>query len=315
MAEALGALPRPGGRDAAPAALAPARIAGVLELHPPQADPAPVVLDSPHSGADYPEDFGHCMSRQGLRRLEDAFVDELFGHAPRHGASLLRALFPRSYIDPNRAPDDLDVAMLADDWPHPVNPGPKSDSGIGLICRLAAEGPVYDRKLAAHEVRRRLDRYYWPYHRTLERVLEHTWQRFGAVLHVNCHSMKSTSTASMPEGRGVQRPDFVLGDRDGTSCNPALTDRVRGVLAAAGYRVAVNRPYKGMELVRRYSEPGAGRHSLQVEINRALYMDEERVCKSDGFERLQHTLGELTAAIAGFMTDACPVHAHEGLKT
>ena len=107
----------------------------------------------------------------------------------------------------------------------------------------------------------------------------------------------------MPEGQGVARPDFVLGDRDGTSCDPAVTERVRGVLVAEGYRVAVNRPYKGMELVRRYSEPEAGRHSLQVEINRGLYMDEERVRKSEGFERLQRTLGELTAA----MTEACAV--------
>jgi len=298
-----------GGSVAGAFALAPAHIPGVLELLPPQAEPAPVVLDSPHSGAQYPQDFGHCMSQQGLRRLEDAFVDELFEHAPRHGASLLRALFPRSYIDPNRAPDDLDVAMLQEDWPHPANPGPKSESGIGLICRFAAEGPVYDRKLAVHEVRRRLDSYYWPYHHALERVLEHTWQCFGTVLHVNCHSMKSTSTASMPEGRGVSRPDFVLGDRDGTTCDPALTARVRGVLVEAGYRVAVNRPYKGMELVRRYSEPTAGRHSLQVEINRSLYMDEDRVRKADGFERLQHTLGGLTGAISGLMVETVAVRS------
>jgi len=308
MAEAGPALAADGGAAAEPA-LAPAHIPGVLELRPPEAEPAPVVLDSPHSGAEYPPDFGHCMSHAGLRRLEDAFVDELFGHAPRHGASLLRALFPRSYIDPNRAPDDLDVAMLAGEWPHPANPGPKTESGIGLICRLAAEGPVYDRKLAVDEVCRRLDRYYWPYHHTLERVLEHTWQCFGAVLHVNCHSMKSTSTGVMPEGRGVSRPDFVLGDRDGTACDPALTERVRAVLTDAGYRVAVNRPYKGMELVRRYSQPQAGRHSLQVEINRALYMDEERVSKGDGFERLQHTLSGLTAEIVAFMGEACTVRA------
>jgi N-formylglutamate deformylase len=244
------------------------------------------------------------MSDAGLRRLEDAFVDELFQHAPRHGASLLRALFPRSYIDPNRAPDDLDVSMLDEAWPHEANPSPKSESGIGLICRLAAEGPVYDRKLGVDEVRRRLERYYWPYHRALERLLDHTWRRFGAVLHVNCHSMKSASTASMPEGRGVARPDIVLGDRDGTACDPSLTGRVRAVLRDAGYTVAVNSPYKGMELVRRYSDPPAGRHSLQVEINRALYMDEHHVCKADGFEQLQRTLGDLTSAIVGFMEEA-----------
>lgn len=277
------------------------RVPGVLEFRPPQVEPVPVVYDSPHSGADYPEDFGHCMSWQGLRRLEDAFVDELFDHGPRFGAGFLRALFPRSYIDPNRAPDDIDVAMLEDDWPHAANPGPKSENGIGLIFRLAAEGPVYDRKLAAREVRHRLDRYYWPYHRTLERALERTWERFGAVLHVNCHSMKSVSTGAMPEGRGVERPDFVLGDRDGTSCDPAITSQVGQFLRDAGYRVAVNAPYKGVELVRRYSNPARGRHSLQIEINRALYMDERRVRKIDGFAALERTLCSLTSVIGGFV--------------
>jgi N-formylglutamate amidohydrolase len=276
-------------------------VPGVLELTPPETDPVPVVFDSPHSGAEYPRDFGHCMSEQGLRRLEDAFVDELFEHAPRFGAAFLRALFPRSYIDPNRAPDDIDLAMLADEWPHEANPGPKSEVGIGLIFRLAAEGPVYDRKLAAHEVRNRLESYYWPYHRALERVLEQTWQRFGEVLHVNCHSMKSMSTGRTPEGPGVERPDFVLGDRDGTSCDRAFTEHVREFLSDAGYRVSVNSPYKGVELVRRYSDPPTRRHSLQIEVNRALYMDEERVCKREGFERVRDTLMALTDTIREYM--------------
>jgi len=274
---------------------------GVLEFVPPTAPPVPVVFDSPHSGAHYPEDFRHCMSEQGLRRLEDAFVDELFDDAPDVGVSFLRALFPRSYIDPNRAPDDIDVAMLDGEWPHEANPGPKSESGIGLIFRLAAEGPVYDRKLAVHEICNRLDRYYWPYHRTLQDLLDVTWKRFGTVLHVNCHSMKSVSTGSMPEGRGARRADFVLGDRDGTACAPGLTEQVHGHLSAAGYTVAVNAPYKGMELVRRYSDPNRGRHSLQIEVNRALYMDEHRVRKSEGFNALKGTLRGLAASMGAFL--------------
>lgn len=276
----------------------PARLLpGVLEFLPPRTRPVPVVLDSPHSGAHYPADFGHCMSQQGLRRLEDAFVDELFAHAPAFGAAFLRALFPRSYIDPNRAADDIDLRMLHDEWPHPANPGPKSECGIGLIFRFAAEGPLYRRKLSAAEVRRRLDRYYWPYHRTLEHVLEQTWRGFGAVLHLNCHSMRSFSSTRMPQGDGVSRPDFVLGDRDGTSCAPALTRWVREFLEDAGYTVSVNSPYKGVELVRRYSDPAQSRHSLQIEVNRALYMDEHDVRKNTGFVSLQRTLESLTAAV------------------
>lgn len=284
-----------------PGVLAPRHVPGVLELAAPTARPAPVVLDSPHSGAHYPDDFGHCMSQQGLRRLEDAFVDELFERAPATGAALLRALFPRSYIDPNRAPDDIDLRMLHDEWPHPANPGPKSECGIGLIFRHAAEGPLYRRKLSAAEVRRRLDRYYWPYHRTLEQALERTWRSFGAVLHLNCHSMRSVSSAAMPEGDGVARPDFVLGDRDGTTCDPALTQWVRGFLEDAGYAVSVNAPYKGVELVRRYSDPARGRHSLQIEINRALYMDEHAVRKTGGFSALKRALETLTAAAGARM--------------
>jgi N-formylglutamate deformylase len=274
---------------------------GVLELRAPMAAPVPVVFDSPHSGSDYPDDFGHCMTHQGLRRLEDAFVDELFDHAPQAGAMFLRALFPRSYIDPNRAPDDIDVDMLDGEWPLDANPGPKTDSGIGLIFRSAQEGPVYNRKLQVSEVRRRLDAYYWPYHRALETALERTWQQFGEVLHVNCHSMKSVSTGVMPEGSGVARPDFVLGDRDGSTCAPEITAAVARLLSDAGHRVAVNAPYKGMELIARYSDPGRGRHSLQIEINRSLYMDEHNVLKSEGFASLRDTLRRLVETLGNLL--------------
>jgi N-formylglutamate amidohydrolase len=284
-----------------PSVLPARHLPGVLEFEPPRSEPVPVVFDSPHSGAHYPRDFGHCMSQQGLRRLEDAFVDELFAHGPAFGAAFLRALFPRSYIDPNRAADDIDLRMLHDEWPHPANPGPKSECGIGLIFRFAAEGPLYRRKLSAAEVRRRLDRYYWPYHRTLEHVLEHTWRSFGCVLHLNCHSMRSVRSTRMSQwGRG-SRPDFVLGDRDGTSCDPALTHWVRDFLQDAGYAVSVNAPYKGVELVRRYSNPALSRHSMQIEINRALYMDEQDVRKTCGFASLKRTLESLTAAVGEHM--------------
>ena len=276
-------------------------IPGVLELVPPRISPAPLVMDSPHSGAQYPRDFEHCMSTRGLRSLEDAFVDRLFDPAPGHGATLLKALFPRSYIDPNRAHDDIDAGMLADEWPDESNPGPKSESGIGLIFRYAAQGPLYNRKLTAAEVRRRLDRYYWPYHQALSRTLDLKRRYFGEVFHVNCHSMKSVSPGAAPEGRGITRPDFVIGDRDGTSCDGRFTQLVRGFLADHGYRVTVNDPYKGVELVRRYSDPHQGRHSLQIEIKRSLYMNEARIEMSAGFHGLQALMGDLTGAIAGYL--------------
>ncbi len=278
-------------------------IPGVLELVPPCAPAVPVVMDSPHSGRDYPDDFQHCMSPLGLRGLEDAFVDELFGHAPGQGATLLKALFPRSYIDPNRSHDDIDERMLEDDWPHDSNPSYKARSGIGLIFRYAAEGPVYDRKLKASEVRRRLDRYYWPYHQTLGEVLDAKWRHFGRVFHINCHSMKSVSPGPAPEGKGAIRPHFVLGDRDGTSCDGEFTRLVREFLSDHGYSVTVNDPYKGVELVRRYSNPSQQRHSLQIEINRALYMDEEKVERGGNFETVRKLLRDLTNIVCSYVRD------------
>jgi N-formylglutamate deformylase len=274
---------------------------GVLKLTPPRSAPAPLVFDSPHSGASYPLDFGHILEELDLRRLEDAFVDELYDHVPEHGAALLSAQFPRSYIDPHRAEDDLDVSMLDAHWPHPANPSQKTKNGIGLLFREAANGPLYKRKLTVAEVRERLDRYYWPYHQLLEQTLEQTFARHGAVLHINCHSMKSVSTRTSPEGVGNSRPDFILGDRDGTSCAPEITARVAQHLREHGYDVRVNSPYKGVELVRRYSDPSRGRHSMQIELNRSLYMDEQTVAKHGGYDAFKNVLRSLTSAMSGYL--------------
>ena len=279
---------------------------GVLKLSPPQCAAMPLVFDSPHSGAQYPHDFRSILAKADLRRLEDAFVDELFEHVTEHGAVLLSAQFPRSYIDPNRAADDLDVSMLDDQWPHAANPTQKSSNGIGLLFRHAVNGPLYNRKLTVAEVRDRLDRYYWPYHQTLERVLDHTWQRHGVVMHVNCHSMKSFDTRSSNSGAGSPQTDFILGDRDGTSCAPAITAQVADHLRKQGYKVSVNSPYKGVELVRRYSDPARGRHSLQIEINRSLYMNERIVAKHDGFAPFKDALRSLTSAMCGYLDVAMP---------
>lgn len=277
---------------------------GVLKLTPPRSTPMPLVFDSPHSGAQYPDDFKHILEELDLRRLEDAFVDELYDHVPAHGATLLSAQFPRSYIDPNRAEDDLDVSMLDEQWPYPANPSQKTKNGIGLVFRHAANGPLYNRKLTVAEIRERLQRYYRPYHQTLAQVLEQTWQRHGAVLHINCHSMKSVSTRTSPEGVGSARPDFILGDRDGTACAPQITARVAEHLRGSGYEVAVNSPYKGVELVKRYSDPAKGRHSMQIEINRSLYMNERVVAKHDGFDAFKGVLQSLTSAMSGYLADA-----------
>ncbi len=275
-------------------------IENVVERIDPDVAVCPLVLDSPHSGSTYPSDFGSRLPHIALRHTEDAFIDDLFGEAPAYGATMVRALFPRSYIDPNRADDDLDPAMLDGVWPGDLNPGPKVALGIGLIPCREPGGEVYDRKLSVSEVQNRIDSYWRPYHNTVSGVLDERRAAFGRVWHVNCHSMPARSSSISPEGPGKVRPDMVIGDRDGTTCDPAFTDLIASTLREYGYDVRVNDPYKGVELVRRYSNPSDHRHSVQIEINRGLYMNEERVERSNNFVNLKQQMTTLIARLADF---------------
>jgi N-formylglutamate amidohydrolase len=271
-----------------------------LRITEPQAEPAPVVFDSPHSGTDYPDDFGTIAPLSILRRSEDAFVDELFAAAPRHGAPLIAARFPRIYIDPNRDLTDLDPAMLDGAWPDPLVPSRKTELGVGLVWRIMPpDSRLYDRLLSVAEVRTRIERCWKPYHHAVATAIDQTHRRFGKVWHVNCHSMPAMGNAASEDGP-VPRAEFVLGDRDGTTCEADFTAFVAGALRDMGYDVKINEPYKGVELVRRYSDPARGRHSLQLEINRKLYMDEARIEKSGGFAQVQADMGKLAAAICRY---------------
>ncbi|HET8729050.1 MAG TPA: N-formylglutamate amidohydrolase, partial [Alphaproteobacteria bacterium] len=236
-----------------------------------------------------------------LRKAEDTFVDELYRAAPSKGAALLSALFPRSYMDTNRTLDDLDPDLLGEPWPEPLAPGVKTRNGQGLIWRICPpDHRIYDRKLGVAEVRNRIDRFWRPYHAKLKEALDARHAEFGRFWHIDCHSMPSVSSVTSPEGAGFVRPDFVLGDRDGTTAAPEFTEFVRQELAGMGYDVKVNDPYKGVELVRAYSDPANGRHSLQIEINRKLYMDEETFRRSDGFAKLQADITRLIDAIIAY---------------
>lgn len=276
-----------------------------FRIEPPDAPLIPVVYDSPHSGSIYPADFDIAIDPMLLRRSEDAHVDELFAHVTETGAPLLHALFPRCYIDPNRAESDLDADMIAGDWPHPLAPTAKSRRhGVGLIWRrMKAHGPIYDRRLSAAEVSGRLDRFWRPYHHALRALLDQAQTRFGRVYHVNCHSMAAWGDDTTEDGP-VKRPDFVIGDRDGTTCAPAFTELVVEHLRGLGYSVAVNDPYKGFELVRRYADPANGRHSLQIELTRGRYMNEATLTKLPEFPRTEQALQSLAGAIATFARDA-----------
>jgi N-formylglutamate deformylase len=274
-------------------------IPGVLWRRDPDRVRLPLVLDSPHSGSVYPDEFAYCCPLPVLRRAEDAYVDELYAAAPDHGATLIAALFPRSYIDVNRAEDDLDPHMLASAMPEGMMPRPATR--VGLVRRHAQPGvPIYDRKLDPDDILARIERYHAPYHRVLADTCDELHGEFGGVWHINCHSMPSYNRR---DGQKSEHGDFVLGDRDGTSCDPDFTDFVAGFLRGLGYEVHVNDGYKGVEIVRRYGRPAERRHSLQIEVDRSLYMDQKTLEKSPGFDQLKDDLARLVAAMAEFVRD------------
>ncbi|MBO0737242.1 MAG: N-formylglutamate amidohydrolase [Alphaproteobacteria bacterium] len=273
-------------------------IPGVLWRRDPQGAEVPLVFDSPHSGSHYPQDFQFCCSLDVLRTAEDTYVDELYTAAPRFGATLIGALFPRSYLDANRAADDLDITLLDDEpWPSPLRPSHKTRAGLGLVRRVARTGtPIYDRKLSVAEILARIERYHAPYHRVLEEACSRLHRKFDVVWHVNCHSMPSHRSGK----KGGQCADFVLGDRDGTTCEPEFTEYTAGVLRNLGYTVRVNEVYKGVEIVKRQGRPAERRHSLQIEVDRALYMNQKTLQKTEGFAQLQTDICALVDALRSY---------------
>jgi N-formylglutamate deformylase len=257
-----------------------------------------LVLDSPHSGTAYPQDFGHSCPQRALRGAEDTYVEELWGFAPELGAPLVQALFPRSYVDVNRAVDEIDETLLDLPWPGPTSGGAKVRLGKGLVWRMLDDGtPIYDRKLSVAEVQSRIDRCWFPYHHALDHAVHAARERHGFVIHIDCHSMPAVAQAYSTDHPWLVHADFVLGDRDGSSADPRLTHWIERFLNSRGYTVSVNHPYKGVEIVRRHGKPTQHQHSIQLEINKRLYMDEVTLERNAGFVPLQTTLRELTQAL------------------
>jgi len=260
----------------------------------------PVVFASPHSGTDYPDEFVRAsqLDFATLRRSEDSFVDELFDTAPSHGAPLLRALFPRAFIDPNREPFELDPAMFEDELPSYANTqSSRVAAGLGTIARVVSTGQeIYGAKLRFEEAAERINLYYRPYHRAQQQLIEDTKAQYGACLLVDCHSMPSVGGPMDPDaGRG--RADFVLGDCFGQACAPVVADTAERALRAHGHSVARNKPFAGGFTTRNYGRPQNRVHVLQIEINRALYMDERVIKRNGGFDRLHGQIEDVIAAL------------------
>ncbi len=260
----------------------------------------PVVLASPHSGRDYPRHFVTAarLDPLALRKSEDSFVDEIFATAPTRGAPLLKALFPRAYLDANREPLELDPLMFVDALPPYANTrSPRVAAGLGTIARVVANGAeIYDDRLPFAEALQRIRAYYWPYHDALRRLIDETRRRFGACVLVDCHSMPSVG-GPMDRDAGLRRVDFVLGDCHATSCVGTVTATAERALADLGYHVRRNAPYSGGFVTRHYGRPADGVHALQIEVNRALYMDERNIARSRDLPRLAQELRHVIAAL------------------
>jgi N-formylglutamate deformylase len=258
----------------------------------------PVVFNSPHSGHVYPRAFVAAarLELATLRRSEDTFVDELFLGVVGRGYPLMRAHFPRCYVDVNREPYELDPRMFDGRLPSFANTrSMRVAGGLGTVARVVGDAQeIYDQRIPVDDALRRIEGLYKPYHRTLRRLITRIHRDFGAAVLVDCHSMPSTTGAKDERPRA----DVVLGDRYGTSCVPIVSEAIEATLRGLGSSVSRNKPYAGGFITEHYGNPAAGLHAIQLEINRALYMDERRYERGQGFARLAADLEALAERLA-----------------
>ena len=275
-----------------------------VESPPPGVAATPLVFDSPHSGRYYPADFAYACDFKHLRKAEDTDVDDLYSFAPALGATLVSAEFPRSYLDPNRRVEDIDTSMIDGQWLGPVDHSAKTKSGIGLIWRVLDDNsPIYARKLSVAEVSRRIEQCHATYWAAVANAIEAAHVAHGRMAHVNCHSMPAVAGTVSWVKTGTPFADVVLGDRDGSTCAPEMTALLAAAFRAEGLSVAINDPYKGVELVKRFGRPQENRHSIQIELNRKLYMNEVTRERNANYPALKASLERVMSKLAVFACD------------
>jgi N-formylglutamate amidohydrolase len=266
-------------------------------LHRPLRQAGPMIFASPHSGRDYPAAFlaRVALDPKAIRSSEDAFVDRLFDAAPAVGAPLLAARAPRAFVDLNRAADELDPAVI-DGLARPPH-NPRIASGLGVIPRVVAGGrPIYRGKLTLAEAEARLSRYWQPYHAALAGLIAESQALFGQAVLIDCHSMPHEAIEAHTRP-GQPRPEVVLGDRYGVAAGRDVMDRVEAAFAGAGLRVVRNAPFAGAYVAQAYGRPSRGVHVVQVEIDRALYMDEAQVVPLPGFAAFREVISAVVAEL------------------
>lgn len=283
--------------------------AGVFRLSLPARQETPVIFSSPHSGAAYLPDFlaQSVLNALQIRSSEDAFVDILLAEAPSHGAALLVADVPRAYLDLNRAPDELDPAVIEGITRAPHNP--RVSSGLGVIPRVVSGGrAIYRGKLTRAEAENRITRFWHPYHRALRDLIEATHGQFGQAILIDCHSMphEALEHHSRP---GRDLPDVVLGDRFGAAAAPWVMTAVETAFQAEGFRVSRNTPFAGAFIAQSYGRPSAGRHVVQVELDRALYMDENTIAPLPEFAAFAARMQGVVQRLAGIGRQEMPLAA------
>lgn len=295
----MGAMfPPLGFRSAAkPQQLSPERLGPVFAIEEPVSVATPVVFASPHSGRRYPAAWlaRSIAQPMDLRRVEDAFVDRLFADAPLTGSPLIHGLIGRAVLDLNRAETELDAAMFSDPPPSwSARRSPRVEAGLGCIPRVAHNGAaIYAGKLTRREAELRIEAVYRPYHRALGSLLDRAHATFGEAWLIDCHSMPS-------EAEAANLPDVVIGDRYGASCAPEIVRHVEGLFRDKGYRTARNAPYAGGHATIAYGRPSQGRHALQIELRRGLYMDEHVVEPTADFAALRRDIADIAADLCAF---------------
>lgn len=269
----------------------------------------PLVVASPHSGRYYPPSLlrQSVLNPHAIRSSEDAFVDNLVDDAPLHGAPLLCAEYPRAYLDLNRSADELDPAVVAD--VGRVVQTPRINSGLGVIPRVVANGrAIYRGKLPRAEAQRRIDRIWGPYHNKLESLMDRAYRRFGQAVVLDFHSMPHEALDPVA-GPGKRRPQVVLGDRFGASSRAEIVDTLEQAFLDAGLVVSRNAPFAGAYVVQRYGHPSRGWSAIQVEIDRALYMDERAITPNADFEALRRIVSNVIARVVASLPGSVPLAA------
>jgi N-formylglutamate amidohydrolase len=275
-----------------------------FEIVEPDVWRAPIIFNSPHSGSVYPDEFlkASRIDLPALRRSEDSFMDELISGVSSCGFPTVKVNFPRSYVDVNREPYELDPRMFAGRLPSFANTrSMRVAGGLGTIPRVVGDGhEIYRERIAVDEALERIEQLYKPYHRALRRLINKAHRSFGAAIVVDCHSMPSVGVAR----EEPRRPDMVIGDRYGTSCAPQLADLVEKTMRRLGYSVGRNKPYAGGFITEHYGNPASGLHTIQLELNRAVYMDERRRSRGVRFAQVAHDFTILADALAAIPLDS-----------